>query len=273
MDTTVTASTYELTTVAQQHALDALVSARAAASPAAIRAAEQSVICEHLSFATALGKRYRGRGVDQDDLQQLARLGLVKAVKRWQPDLGHDFVPYAYPTILGEIKRYFRDHSTIIRAPRGLRELHTETDLAAEDLEQRLGRPANDDELAEATGVTAQRVRQQRVAVQACRSLSLDLRAVQSAADQLPNEMAESELERVENVMLVRQAIVGLTDRDREILELRYFQEKSQAQIAAVVGVSQMQVSRILRSILSKLRAELTDHENSSPAPTFQLAS
>ncbi|SDP45827.1 RNA polymerase sigma-B factor [Nakamurella panacisegetis] len=267
MDINSTASSYELTTAAQQDALDRLITARTSGSESAIRSAEHAVISTHLAFATALGRRYRGRGVDQDDLQQLARLGLVKAVKRWLPDVGNDFAPYAYPTILGEIKRYFRDHSTIIRAPRGLRELHTETDAVAEGLEQRLGRPANDHELAEAVGVTPQRIRQQRAAVQACRSLSLDLRAVQGSADQVPSESAESELGRVENLMMVRQAIVGLTDRDRQVLALRYFQEKSQAQIAAVIGVSQMQVSRILRGILTKLRDELADR------PALQLAS
>ena len=253
-----TTYTHERVTPTQQLALTALISARTAGAPGAIRAAEHAVINEHLGFATALARRYGGRGIDFEDLQQLARLGLVKAVKRWQPEVGADFLPYAFPTILGELKRHFRDHSTIIRAPRGLQELHRAVQVVAGDLEQQLGRVATDEELAAAVGSTPDLVRQERAAARASRSISLDVPAVHLVADQLPHDHAEADLLDVEDVMTIRRAMAALTARDRKILHLRFFQDHSQAQIAKVIGVSQMQISRILRDITITLRTALT---------------
>ena len=271
MDAIVDAAPYELAGIAQQQALENLIQARDTGNPARIRSAEHGVICEHLSFAAALGKRYRGRGIDGDDLEQLARLALVKAVKRWDPELCTDFLPYAYPTILGEIRRYFRDHSSTIRAPRGLRDLAAETQVVAAGLEQALGRTANDDDLARAVGVTPRQIRAQRMAVH--RSLSLDIEAVQAVADQLPTESSESAFEQVENLLLIRRAVTVLTDRERRILQLRYFEEKSQKEIGQVVGVSQMQISRILREILTKLRGVMSDSAATTSAPHLPMAS
>ena len=252
-----TFSTQQGVTPAQQAALDALIGARATGSVAAVRVTEQQVINEHLGFATALARRYRGRGLEFDDLEQLARLGLVRAVKRWQPEVGADFLPYASPTILGEIRRYFRDHSTIIRAPRPLQELHQATGVAASELEQQLGRVATDVELAAAVGVTPDLVRQERAATRASRSVSLDVPAVHRVTEQLPHDHAETDLHHVEDAVTVRRAIAALNARDRQVLHLRFFQDNSQAQIAAVIGVSQMQVSRILRDITTRLRVAL----------------
>ena len=257
MTTTAKASIHQRVSPAQQLALDGLIQARAEGTPAAIRAAEQQVITEHLGFSTALARRYSNRGIEFDDLQQLARLGLVRAVKRWEPVVGADFLPFAYPTILGEIKRFFRDHSTIIRPPRGLQELHQEIQLAAVDLEQHLGRPATEAELAHAVGTSVERVREERAAARASRAVSLDLPVVYTMADQLPHEHAESDFDEVEDTIMVRRAMTTLTVREQKILYLRYFQDNSQAQIARVIGVSQMQISRILRDITATLRASL----------------
>ncbi len=189
-----TVPTHELTNAAQQHALDTLTDARARGRAAHTRAAEHQVIQTHLSFAAALARRYHGRGADSEDLMQLARLGLVKAVKRWDPGTGAAFIPYAYPTILGELKRYFRDRSTIIRAPRGLRELHSETELFAADMEQRLGRPATDEELADAVGADVHQIGRQRAAVSGAQALSLDTTAVQAVIDRMPSELGHIDL-------------------------------------------------------------------------------
>ena len=252
-------STHELTNAAQRGALDALVKARADGRAGVVGAAEHHVVVEHLELATALSRRYRGRGIDGEDLLQLARLGLVKAVKRWTPELGADFIPFAYPTILGELRRYFRDHSTTIRVPRGLQELHHRTSFATDELQQRLGRPATDEELASAVGTTAAAVRQERAATRASRSVSLDVEAVRRVADQLPTDNWELNLLGVEDAMIIRQAMAELTERDRRILQMRFFQDKSQAQIAQVVGVSQMHVSRILRQVMIQLRTVLVE--------------
>ena len=272
MSTSFTAPSYEHLNAQQQESLDRLVQARATGTPAAVRRAEQDVVCEHLGFAAALGNRYRSRGVDQDDLQQLARLGLIKAVKRWRPDLGSEFLPFAYPTILGELKRYFRDHSAMIRPPRSLKDLSTEVQVAAADLEQRLGRPATDTELAEAVGVPLHMIQEQSVAMSNSRALSLDIDTIQRAADQMPSASALSALEKVENQVMAKQAIAGLTDRERRILSLRYLEGQSQGQIGAVIGVSQMQVSRLLRELLSKLRVALNDEDPSRRNQTLALA-
>lgn len=243
----------------QQESLRRLVEARAHGRPAAIRGAEHEVVSSHLSLATALARRYQHRGIEFEDLQQLGRLGLVKAVKRWQPDIGGEFLPFAYPTILGEIKRYFRDHGNTIRVPRGLRDRYTEVQSIAEELEQRLGHTANEAELAQASGVAVDQVHAGRAAVSGCKVLSLDELAVRSAAADRPSSLAESDMQRVEDVMMVRQAMASLTERERKILRLRYFEGMSQLKVGEVIGVSQMQVSRLVRGVLAKLRAQIED--------------
>jgi RNA polymerase sigma-B factor len=236
-----------------------LTQARTSGQPGPIKAAEHEVINTHLSLATALARRYQHRGVEFDDLQQLARLGLLKAVKRWQPEIGVDFLPFAYPTILGEVKRYFRDHGTTIRVPRGLRDRHTEVQSVTEELEQRLGHAANESELAEAAGIGVDQVQAGRLAVQSCKVLSLDELSIQAAAALRPSSLAETDLQRVEDLMMVRQAMAQLTDRERTILRLRYFEGLSQLKIGEAIGVSQMQVSRLVRGVLAKLRACLEE--------------
>ncbi len=250
--------------VRQQESLQRLTEARAAGTTSGIRSAEQDVVSAHLSLASALARRYQHRGVEFDDLQQLARLGLVKAVKRWQPEIGGEFLPFAYPTILGEIKRYFRDHGNTIRVPRGLRDFYSEVQSVTEELEQRLGHTANEAELAEASGVALHQVSAGRAAVAGCKVLSLDDLAVHSAAAEFPSSGAEVDLQRVEDLMMVRQAMDQLTERERTILRLRYFDGLSQLKIGELIGVSQMQISRLVRAALAKLRATVEHGDRAS---------
>ncbi len=243
----------------QQDSLHRLTGARAAGKPRDIASAEQEVVSSHLGVAAALARRYQRRGVELEDLQQLARLGLVKAVKRWQPDIGGEFLPFAYPTILGEIKRYFRDQGNAIRVPRGLREQYAQVQSVTEELEQRLGHSASEAELAKASGITVDQVHAGLVAVASCNVLSLDELTIRSAAAQRPNPFAELDLQRVEDLMLVRQAMARLTDRERKILRLRFFDGMSQLKIGELIGVSQMQVSRLVRGVLVKLRTYIDE--------------
>ena len=259
MTTSLSQHTTRQNSTEQQESLDRLIRAREAGVARDIRAAEHDVICNHLSVATTLAGRYRDRGVDFEDLHQLARLGLIKAVKRWRPEVGADFLPFAFPTILGEMKRYFRDHSRTIRMPRSVQELHAEATLLARDLEQRLGRPAGEQELAKAVGVEVSDIRAQQAAADSCRTLSLDLKAVHDAAVDQACGDAGADLERVEDEIVVKRAMALLTDRERRVLKLRYFEGQSQQQIGEAIGVSQMQVSRILRGVLTKLRDEVGD--------------
>ena len=146
----------------QRDALDALVLARS--QHMGTTAAENGLMTAYLPAARSLANRYRGRGVDLDDLRQLAFLGLVKAAKGWDPEIGAEFLSFAYPLILGEIKRFFRDHSSAVRMPRRLQELHAETATLQEDFVHRAGRNATDAELA-AVGVDIDQIRAAAAAI------------------------------------------------------------------------------------------------------------
>lgn len=256
----------------QRAALAALVQARAAGRAAAIVAAEQEVVRVHLSVAAALARRYRNREVDQDDLVQVAALGLVKAARRWDAGRESAFLAYAVPTMVGEMKRYFRDHTTMIRAPRELNTLHVEVNGATEELVQRLGRHPRDQELAAAAGVTVELIRAQQLSYQGCRTQSLDVPWIQAVAAQQCDEQSEAQLTQVNDAVAVQAVMAQLGDRDRRILELRFFQELTQTEIAAAVGVSQMQISRILARVLQDLRRQLADAGRSGAAAADRAA-
>ncbi|SDP45184.1 RNA polymerase sigma-B factor [Nakamurella panacisegetis] len=258
MSTVVRTTNQRHTDAEQRAGLERLVKARADGSAAAVRAAEHDVICSHLTVATTLARRYRNRGVDFEDLHQLARLGLVKAVKRWRPEVGTDFLPFAFPTIIGEMKRFFRDHGTMIRIPRAMQELRAEASALSADLEQYLGRPATDAEVAAAAGVDVDEMRKQRAAAASCRMLSTDLQSVNDRVVEHASPEADHDLEQAENLMILQRALAALPEREREVLWLRYFEDKSQQQISEAIGVSQMQISRILRATLTRLKAQMS---------------
>ena len=247
----------------QTDALQALAEAKSLGAAADVAAAEKAVVTAHIGLATSLAHRYRGRSLDVDDLEQLAFLGLVKAVKRWDPEVGAEFVGFAYPTILGEIKRYFRDQLTTIRMPRPLQDLHVEANGLREDIRQRTGREATAVDLAAAAGVSTDQIWEERAASFQCRVASLYESEVHGAAAAVVSADAALEMRHVEDRMVIQQAMGKLTARERLVVDLRYLQDKSQAEIGDILGVSQMQVSRILRAIHHKLRASLTAPDDS----------
>lgn len=247
----------------QQAALCRLQQALSAGAPSTeIAAAQDEVVTTHLSFAAAMGRRYRGRGVDADDVQQIAYLGLIKAARRWDPQIGTAFLSFATPTILGEIKRYFRDHSHTVRIPRPLQELHIEAAALQGDFEQRHGRPPADDEMAAAVGVAVDRIWAQQTAYAHCRVASLDEPGLHSLVEQASSTAAAAEMRHVEDQILADQALCVLTARERRIIKLRFEDDLSQQEIAEVIGVSQMQISRLLRHITSKLRDQLAEPDD-----------
>ena len=160
-----------------QMALDQLDSARNSGDPAAIRRAEAAVVQEYRPLADRIARRFRGRGVEVDDLVQLARLGLCKAVRRWRAELDPTLVQFATPTIEGEIKRYFRDHCRPIRMPRSVQEDLALHQMVQEELTQALGRSPGEAEVAAAAGSTVARVRRQRLASRLCQPVSADASA------------------------------------------------------------------------------------------------
>ncbi len=207
-------------------------------------------------FADAIARRYHGRGIDDDDLVQLARLGLCKAVRRWRPELDPALTHYASPTIEGEIKRYFRDHCRPIRMPRSIQEDLAMHQAAEEDLVQSRGLIPSAQEVAVAAGTSVERVRRQRLASRVCQPVTADADDGAATA-RIRCDAATQAMDRVDERFDVAVAVRKLSPRERRMLVLRFVGGLSQSEIAADMGVSQMQISRLLRSILNRMRAQL----------------
>jgi RNA polymerase sigma-B factor len=220
---------------------------------------EQAVLLNQ-SVARALAQQYQRRGVEPEDLLQVAMLGLVKAARGYQPGLQKAFVAYAVPTISGEIKRYFRDRGWLIRPPRGLQELNHAVRIAEPDLAQRLQRTPTTAEIAGQLGVGANEVTEAREAGGGYHAFSLDSPLGESG-QQLRDVVAASDnpFDSVDARLTLRPALEGLCPRERDILRLRFVDNLTQENIGQRIGVSQMQVSRLLSAILLKLRARIED--------------
>lgn len=214
---------------------------------------ESAVVVEHLNVAKSIASRYRGRGVERGDLEQLAYLGLVKAVSRWLPGLSDDFLQFAVPTISGEIKRYFRDHSWLVRPPRRVQELRAAISAAERDFQESGVLRPSDAMLAGHLGVRDVDVREARAAAGLCRPPSID--ADSGAGLFIAQQWSGDDcMSAVDDRMSLDVVLKGLTPRERRVVNMRFNDGMSQARIGEVIGVSQMQVSRILRDVVSKLR-------------------
>lgn len=232
-------------------AVDALLCARDHGSADEQRRAERNLIIKYLPVATAAARRYRRRGIDNDDLEQVARLGLVKSVRAWQPDKGA-LLSYVMPTVHGELKRLFRDSGTTIRIPRSLYECQPKVADAERRLRQQLFREPTITEVATLSGVSEERVREIRGAAGARRPLSTD-----DGGDwmsELTSDAAEREMKMAAVRAMLRPALEALSARERRILALRFVWGQSQQQIATALGVSQMHISRLLAASLRKVR-------------------
>jgi RNA polymerase sigma-B factor len=238
--------------------ISALAQARKSGSETDLRRAEESLIVACLPRAAAIARKYRRRGVEFDDIEQVARLGVIKAVRGWEPGKGGLF-GYLMPTIHGEIKRYFRDKGAPIRIPRSLYEAQPAVTSAERDLRQRLSREPTVAETAQASGVAESQVRRVKLVGAASRPLSTDDTA--DFAAELFSDAAELDLEMCTVRASLRPAMAILTTRERRIVALRFVWGQSQAQIAAALGVSQMHVSRLLSAALGKLRVFLTQQD------------
>ncbi len=210
-------------------------------------------------LADGVAHRYRNRGIETDDLVQVARTALVKAVHRYRPGAGPGFAAFATPTISGELKRWFRDHGWAVRPPRRLQELRAALVGEEERLRHELGRHPLDAELALSLGVTRAEVGEARIGSAAYHSTSLDepLPGGSNLADLVL--VAEGPDSAIATRDALRRSVALLTERQRLVLALRFTDELTQAEIGARIGVSQMQVSRILRGVLASLRADLED--------------
>ncbi len=227
-------------------------------------ALEEELVLGHLGIAEGIARNYSGPGREVEDLQQVARLGLLKAVRGFDPDHGADFAAYAVPTVHGELKRYLRDSSWMVRPPRHLQDLRTAAIKMTSELAQRLGREPRLHELAGALAETPERVAEALNCHGSMRPESLDgTPEGQSLAESLA--VTDGGTERTEELLMLRGAIRELEPRERQLLFYRYFQEESQRRIGERIGMTQMQVSRALARILVKLQRRVLG-EQSVPA-------
>jgi RNA polymerase sigma-B factor len=219
-----------------------------------------ALIQEHLSIARSMASRYRNRGIELDDLEQVALLGLTKAAQRFDPDAGHDFLSYAVPTIRGELRRHFRDIGWAVRPPRRIQELQARIAAAQEELGSRLSRSPRPSEVAEHLGAPLDDV-VEALAADGCFSpTSLDAPVGDGAStlgDLMPGE--EREVAQAEARIVLAPVVRRLSPRDRRIVHLRFFEERTQQEIATSIGLTQAQVSRVLTRILADLRGALGD--------------
>ena len=221
------------------------------------KAARERLIEHHMPLARSLAVQYRHAREPFDDLCQVANLGLVKAVDRYDPDRGIAFTSYAVPTILGELKRHFRDRTWSIHMSRGIQESIARVDKATETLRQQLGRFPTAGEVAEYCGMNIEDVTDALLADNASRMSSLDA-PVQREDGDLSELLGREDagLGRVEDALWIEQLAGELTPREREILRLRFVEDLVQREIAERVGISQMHVSRVLRQALEHLAAQ-----------------
>lgn len=229
-------------------------------SPAALQARDDLVRL-HLPLVDHCARRFRNRGEPLDDLVQVGTIGLIKSVDRFDLERGVEFTTYATPTIIGEIKRHFRDKGWAIRVPRRLQEMRMQITATTAELSQRLGRSPTPRELAEAIGCSLDEVVEGMASANAYSTLSLD--AGDDGNDDRAPSLVDSlgiedhNLEHVEIRESLKPLLDALDPRDKKILLLRFFKNMTQSQIAEEIGISQMHVSRLLTRTLAQLRESL----------------
>lgn len=225
------------------------------------------LVRRHMGLAGSLARRFSHRGECHDDLVQVASLALIKAVERFDPDRGVDFAQFAVPTVVGEIKRHFRDRGWAVRVPRRVQELHLRLAPTVAALTQELGRSPSLDEIASAAGAEPDDVLEALEAKGFYRLAGLE---ISGDGDGSPSVLArrgtdEPGLERVEMRQMITPLLTEFPERERRILYLRFFESRTQSEIAQELAISQMHVSRILTRILGQLRLAMSDHPALDP--------
>jgi len=221
----------------------------------------EEVVELNLEMAQGIARRFRGRGAEADDLEQVAYLGLVKAAHHYRLDADTPFIGFAVPTIRGEVKRYFRDCAWTVRIPRRLQEMQGTIAAKLPLLEQKLNREPTPAEIAEYLAVDVDEVEQALAAKGCFNVLSLDRPAEADADLTLADVVADDDdasIDQLEAVEMLQPVLSDLGERERRILQLRFVEGWTQSEIGRDIGVSQMQVSRVLRKILDDLRGKLS---------------
>ncbi|HEX3648770.1 MAG TPA: SigB/SigF/SigG family RNA polymerase sigma factor [Pseudonocardiaceae bacterium] len=220
------------------------------------------IVAEHLPIAEHIARRFRNRGQPEDDLRQVAALGLIQAVDRFDPSRGSNFLAFAVPTITGEVRRYFRDSTWSVRVPRRTKELHAAIMAKATELSHELDRAPRPTELAEAMELPLADVQEGLAAAAAYQSASLDeiVAADEASATSLGDLLGTDDhrLADVVDRQSLFPALATLAERERTIIVLRFFGNLTQTQIAERVGLSQMHVSRLLAASITAMREAMT---------------
>ena len=224
------------------------------------KAREQALV-ELMPLVRALASRYAGRGEPLEDLVQVGSIGLIKAVDRFDVDRGVDFASYAVPTIVGEIRRHFRDKAWAMHVPRRLKELSLRLSRTLDQLTTELGRSPTIAELAAAAGVEEEDAIDALDSMNAYSTRSLHAPFDDDSDDSLSEKLGADELgyAEVEDGAIVDAGLDALDDRERQIVQLRFFHELTQSQIASEIGISQMHVSRLLRRALATMRGRIEE--------------
>jgi RNA polymerase sigma-B factor len=221
---------------------------------------QDEVVVLHMGLARAIAARYRGRGIADDDLTQAASMALLKAARNFDPTRGVEFLSYAVVTMKGEVKRQFRDYGWMVRPPRSIQKLQSDVSRADSELTHRLGRSPKVSEVAAYLDVAEEEVLEALSADGCFTPTSLDT-PVGSEGSGVLGELIpgdDSAMSEAEARVMLTPAVRALPEREREVLYLRLFKQQTQAQIADEIGVTQMQVSRILSRVLVQLRGQLT---------------
>jgi RNA polymerase sigma-B factor len=223
-------------------------------------AAREQLVERFLPLARQLARRYQRGGEQLDDLVQVASLGLLKAIDRFDPGRETAFSSFAVPTILGELKRHFRDKGWAVRVPRDLQELAVKVDRVADDMARELGRAPTPSEIAERIGATLEQVLEAREASAAYRAVSLDRPRTddEEGGDSYAEAVGAEDpgFKLAEASATVERLMRVLSEREREVLRLRFEEDLTQSEIGARIGVSQMHVSRLIRQSIARLREE-----------------
>jgi RNA polymerase sigma-B factor len=227
-----------------------------------------AIVKRCLPLADHIARRYGGRGEPIDDLVQAARLGLVNAVNRFDVDNGADLVSFAVPTMMGEVRRHFRDHGWAVKVPRSVKELQPQLMRARAELSQRLGRAPTASEIADHLGVGRDLVVEATIGGSNYSTKSTDVPVgpgdqYRPFGDTLGD--VDTNLDKVLDVETVRPLIAALPERQRTVLTLRFFENLTQTQIAERIGCSQMHVSRLLAKALGTLRSHVREPELAVP--------
>ncbi len=224
-----------------------------------------TIIARCLPLADHVARRFRNRGEPFEDLVQVARVGLINAVNRFDVDNGAEFLAFAVPTIMGEVRRHFRDHGWSVKVPRRLKELNSQLKKAREELSHQLGRAPTASEVAAHLGIDRDEVVQGQIASSAYTTLSSDAPAGANEDDgrSVINTIGDldANLDKVLDVATVRPLLAALPEREQTVLRLRFFENMTQTQIAGRLGISQMHVSRLLARSLNTLRQKVRTPE------------